>query len=202
MRGRSPCASARKRNEQRRKAFRNSSSKFSSVAFDRLLRVRKFGNPSGVPVEKNHRAAFQATCRPNTECGHEKRGMALLISALLTSPPQSRLPVSKLLVPASADVRCAWRLVSRRYTADDVIRRAYVQMILEPEPLCDGCPSRCAGCPWAWMDDDFIAEGGDEEALQQRDVLAREELGLEPLQQQPAGAAPASATTELMDRDP
>ena len=197
MRGRSPCA---KRNGQRRKAFRNSSSKLSGVAFDHLLRVRKFGNPRGKESPCGFMRFAQATC--HTSYAATKRGMALLISALLTSPPQSRLPVSKLLVPPSADARCAWGLVSRRYTADDGIRRAYVQMILEPEPLCDGCPSRCAGCPWAWMDDDFIAEGGDAEALQQRDALAREELGLEPLQRQPAGAAPASAATELMDRDP
>eukprot|EP00966_Prymnesium_polylepis_P197415 4574698-Prymnesium_polylepis.1 len=49
---------------------------------------------------------------------------------------------------------------------------------LVPEPLCDHCPSRCAGCPWAWMDDDFLASGGDESALRQRDAIAREALGL------------------------
>ena len=50
----------------------------------------------------------------------------------------------------------------------------------EPEPLCDNCPSRCDGCPWAWMDADFVAAGGDEEALRRRDATAKAALGMLP----------------------
>ena len=44
----------------------------------------------------------------------------------------------------------------------------------EVEPLCVGCPFRCDGCPWDWMDDTI-----EPQLLLSRDRQARRELGLD-----------------------
>ena len=60
-------------------------------------------------------------------------------------------------------------------------RVSSLRMSAEPEPLCDGCHERCAGCAWEWIDDDFLEAGGSLEALQLRDAAARAALGMQPL---------------------
>ena len=52
-------------------------------------------------------------------------------------------------------------------------RGKWPSMSDDVEPLCEGCPFRCSGCPWDWMD-----EGVEPELLLARDRAARMELGL------------------------
>ena len=67
-------------------------------------------------------------------------------------------------------------VVSAIYDACNAIRNAdkdRLPAMLAPEPLCDGCFSRCQGCPWTWEDDDFLEDGGDPMAIAERDAAAR-----------------------------
>ena len=52
-------------------------------------------------------------------------------------------------------------------------------MMLQPEPLCDGCYFRCSACAYFWDDEDFLEDGGSPVALVQRDAERRLELGME-----------------------
>ena len=61
----------------------------------------------------------------------------------------------------------------------------------EAEDLCDGCFFRCAGCAWAWTDEEFLEDGGCPSVLAQRDADARAALGMPPL---PSVSEEANAT--------
>ena len=175
------------------------------------------------PIFLRRSAAAEARMRASMETWSLGSGVHTML-AISATPPM--LAISTQLrcatpQPAAADTvghgqphaLGTRRLGSRRdRTASNVEQAASnlaaaVQMMvasLEPEPLCDGCPNRCAGCPWAWMDDDYLSEGGDELQLELRDAAARAELGLEPPKLQPASSAAASAVAEpgRTERDP
>ena len=68
-------------------------------------------------------------------------------------------------------------------------------MVLQPEPLCDGCYFRCSACAYVWDDEDFLEDGGPPLALVRRDAERRLELGME-LEPQHASALGGSSDGE------
>ena len=52
-------------------------------------------------------------------------------------------------------------------------------MMMEPEPLCDGCYMRCQGCAYFYDDEDFVDDGGSPTALLKRDAKRRLELDMD-----------------------